>query len=211
MLTCAACRSGKPTCSDGYGKKLPHSTRQGCRYAPSRGSSCACWPVSSARGARRAIEVGVFTGYSALSVALALPEDGELVACDVNEEWTAIARRYWSEAGVASKIRLHLAPALETLDALVRIGRGGQFDIAFIDADKTSYEVYYERCLELLRPGALVLVDNVLWSGQVADENDRSEDTVALRAFNARLRDDSRVELCMLPVGDGLTIARKLM
>ena len=161
-------------------------------------------------GARRAIEVGVFTGYSALSVALALPEDGELVACDVNEEWTAIARRYWSEAGVDSKIRLEIAPAVETLDNLIREGRSGEFDIAFIDADKTSYDLYYERCLELLRPGGLVLVDNVLWSGKVADETDRSEDTVALRAFNAKLRDDSRVELCMLPVGDGLTIARKL-
>ena len=161
-------------------------------------------------GARCAIEVGVFTGYSALSVALALPEDGELVACDVNEEWTAIARRYWSEAGVASKIRLRLAPALESLDTLIREGRGGEFDIAFIDADKTSYDLYYERCLELLRPGGLVLVDNVLWSGKVADDNDCSEDTVALRAFNARLRNDSRIELCMLPIGDGLTIARKL-
>ena len=161
-------------------------------------------------GARRAIEVGVFTGYSALSVALALPEDGELVACDVNEEWTAIARRYWSEAGVDSKIRLEIAPAVETLDNLIREGRSGEFDIAFIDADKTSYDLYYERCLELLRRGGLVLVDNVLWGGKVADETDRSEDTVALRAFNAKLRDDSRVELCMLPVGDGLTIARKL-
>ena len=161
-------------------------------------------------GARRAIEVGVFTGYSALCVALALPEDGELVACDVNEEWTAIARRYWSEAGVASKIRLHLAPALDTLDTLVREGRRGEFDMAFIDADKTSYDLYYERCLELLRPGGLVLVDNVLWSGKVVDEGDRSEDTVALRAFNAKLGDDARIDLCMLPVGDGLTLARKL-
>ena len=162
-------------------------------------------------GARRAIEVGVFTGYSALCVALALPEDGELVACDVSEEWTSIARLYWAEAGVASKIRLHLAPALETLDALVNEGRGGEFDIAFIDADKTSYDAYYGCCLELLRPGGLLLVDNVLWSGKVADEDDRSEDTVALRAFNARLAGDSRIELCMLPVGDGLTIARKLV
>ena len=162
-------------------------------------------------GARRAIEIGVFTGYSALSVALALPEDGELVACDVSEEWTAIARRYWSEAGVASKIRLEIAPAAETLDKLVRTGRGGEFDIAFIDADKTSYDVYYERCLTLLRPGGLVLVDNVLWSGKVADETDRTGDTVALRAFNARLNDDTRVEISMLPVGDGLTIARKLV
>ena len=160
-------------------------------------------------GARRAIEVGVFTGYSALSVALALPEDGELVACDVSEEWTAIARRYWAEAGVAEKIRLELAPATETLDALLAEGRAGDFDIAFIDADKTSYDGYYERCLELLRPGGLVLIDNVLWGGAVADEDNRSEDTLALRALNAKLRDDARIELCMLPVGDGLTLARR--
>ena len=161
-------------------------------------------------GARRAIEVGVFTGYSALCVALALPEDGELIACDVNEEWTSIARRYWSEAGVASRIRLHLAPAMDTLDGLIRSGRKGEFDIAFIDADKPNYDAYYERCLALLRPGGLVLVDNVLWGGSVADESDETEDTEALRAFNEKLRDDSRIELCMLPVGDGFTIARKL-
>ena len=161
-------------------------------------------------GARRAIEVGVFTGYSALCVALALPEDGELIACDVSEEWTAIAQRYWDEAGVAARIRLELAPAGETLDALVGEGRAGEFDIAFIDADKTGYDLYYERCLELLRPGGLVLIDNVLWGGSVADENDTSEDTLALRALNEKLRDDARVELCMLPVGDGLTLARKL-
>ena len=161
-------------------------------------------------GARRAIEVGVFTGYSALCVALALPEDGELIACDVSEEWTAIARRYWGEAGVAGKIRLEIAPAGETLEALIAGGRAGDFDIAFIDADKTNYDLYYERCLELLRPGGLVLIDNVLWGGAVADDNDTSEDTVALRALNEKLKDDSRIELCMLPVGDGLTLARKL-
>ena len=161
-------------------------------------------------GARRAIEVGVFTGYSALCVALALPEGGELIACDVSEEWTAIARRYWNEAGVAGRIRLELAPADETLDALIGEGRAGDFDIAFIDADKTGYDLYYERCLELLRPGGLVLIDNVLWGGAVADENDTSEDTEALRALNEKLKDDSRIELCMLPVGDGLTLARKL-
>ena len=161
-------------------------------------------------GARRAIEVGVFTGYSALCVALALPEDGELIACDVSEEWTVIARRYWDEAGVAGRIRLELAPAGETLDALIGAGRAGDFDIAFIDADKTNYDLYYERCLELLRPGGLVLIDNVLWGGAVADEKDTSADTVALRALNEKLKDDSRIELCMLPVGDGLTLARKL-
>ena len=161
-------------------------------------------------GARYAIEIGVFTGYSALSVALALPEDGQLIACDVSEEWTSIARRYWSEAGVGPKILLSLGPALDTLEGLIRNGRGGTFDFAFIDADKASYDQYYERCLVLLRPGGLVLADNVLWSGKVADERDNSDDTLALRAFNAKLRDDARIELCMLPVGDGLTIARKL-
>ncbi len=160
-------------------------------------------------GARRAIEIGVFTGYSALCVALALPEDGELIACDVNEEWTAIARRYWEEASVASRIRLHLAPALDTLDGLLRDGRNGEFDIAFIDADKPNYDAYYERCLALLRPGGLVLADNVLWGGSVTDESDETEDTEALRSFNEKLRDDLRIELCMLPVGDGFTIARK--
>ena len=161
-------------------------------------------------GARRAIEVGVFTGYSALCVALALPEDGELLACDVSEEWTAMARRYWAEAGVTGKIRLELAPAGETLSSLVGEGRSGEFDIAFIDADKTGYDLYYERCLELLRTGGLMLIDNVLWGGAVADESDQSEDTLALRALNAKLKDDLRIELCMLPVGDGLTLARKL-
>ena len=128
----------------------------------------------------------------------------------MSEEWTAIARRYWNEAGVAGRIRLELAPADETLDALIGAGRAGDFDIAFIDADKTNYDLYYERCLELLRPGGLVLIDNVLWGGAVADEKDTSADTVALRALNEKLKDDSRIELCMLPVGDGLTLARKL-
>ena len=161
-------------------------------------------------GARRVIEIGVFTGYSALSVALALPEDGELIACDVNEEWTAVARRYWALAGVDSKIRLRLAPAGETLDALLAEGRAGEFDLAFIDADKVSYERYFEGCLALLRPGGLVLIDNVLWSGAVIDPEDCSEDTRAIRSLNAKLGDDPRVEICMLPIGDGLTLARKL-
>lgn len=161
-------------------------------------------------GTRHAIEVGVFTGYSALSVALALPEDGQLIACDVSEEWTSIAQRYWSEAGVEAKVQLRLGPALDTLEALIRDGRGGTFDFAFIDADKAGYDQYYERCLELLRPEGLVLADNVLWSGKVADERDCSDDTSALRAFNAKLKDDVRIDLCMLPVGDGLTVARKL-
>ena len=151
----------------------------------------------------------MFTGYSALSVALALPGDGRLVACDVSEEWTSVGKRFWKEAGVDAKIDLRLAPALETLDGLIAEGRAGAFDIAFIDADKTNYAGYFERCLTLLRPGGLVMVDNVLWSGAVIDDDEQSDDTKAIRAFNAALTGDERVDLSMLPVGDGLTLARK--
>ena len=160
-------------------------------------------------GARRCIEVGVFTGYSSLAVALALPADGRIVACDVSEEWTAIARRYWTEAGVADRIELRLVPALDTLDALLAAGGAGTFDLAFIDADKTNYLGYYERVLELLRPGGLAVVDNTLWSGRVADPEVADADTVALRHFNECLHRDERVDLALLPVGDGLTLARK--
>lgn len=159
--------------------------------------------------ARRCIEVGVFTGYSSLCVALALPKDGYILACDVSEEFTAVARRYWKEAGVEARIELRLAPALETLDARIEAGEAGNYDLAFIDADKSNYAGYYERILKLLRPGGLVLVDNVLWSGAVIDAKDKSEDTVAIRAFNEALWKDERVDLSMLPVGDGLTLARK--
>jgi predicted O-methyltransferase YrrM len=159
-------------------------------------------------GARRALEIGTFTGYSALAVALALPADGRLVCCDVSAEWTAIARRYWDEAGVAGKIELRLAPALETLAALRRDGQDGSFDFAFIDADKTNYDGYYEQALGLVRRGGLILIDNVLWSGAVADPQDRSADTKALRALNAKLKDDPRIDLAMLPIGDGVTLAR---
>lgn len=160
-------------------------------------------------GARRCIEVGVFTGYSSLAVALALPADGHILACDVSEEFTAVARRYWKEAGVAGKIELKLAPATETLDARLKAGEAGTYDLAFIDADKANYAAYYERILKLLRPGGLVLVDNVLWSGAVIDASDQDEDTVAIRAFNKLLHKDERVDVSMLPVGDGLTLARK--
>ncbi|HEY3644497.1 MAG TPA: class I SAM-dependent methyltransferase [Gammaproteobacteria bacterium] len=160
-------------------------------------------------GARRCIEVGVFTGYSSLAVALALPADGRILACDVSEEFTSVARRYWKEAGVAGKIELVLAPAIETLDLHLKAGEAGSYDLAFIDADKANYAEYYERILKLLRPGGLVLVDNVLWSGRVLDADDRSEDTAAIRAFNKKLHQDERVDLSMLPIGDGLTLARK--
>jgi len=160
-------------------------------------------------GARRTLEIGVFTGYSALAVALALPADGKVVACDVSEEWTAVGRRHWEKAGVAGKIDLRLARALTTLDELIAEGAAGTFDFAFIDADKQGYAAYYERCLVLLRRGGLIAVDNTLWSGAVIDPKDACADTVALRAFNEALAGDSRIDLAMLTVGDGVTLAMK--
>src|SRR5260370_18813604 len=158
-------------------------------------------------GARRTIEVGVFTGYSSLSVALALPDDGRIIACDINEEWTSIARRYWKAAGVEHKIDLRLRPALETLDSLIATGQGSRFDFMFIDADKTNYAQYYERGLVLVRPGGLIAIDNVLWSGKVLDESVNDEDTRALRAFNEKLHGDDRVWLSMLALRYGFTLA----
>ena len=160
-------------------------------------------------GAHRALEVGVFTGYSSTSVALALPADGQLVACDISEEWTNVARRYWQEAGVASKIELHVQPALRTLDALVAAGQQASFDFAFVDADKTAYDAYYERCLTLLRPGGLLAVDNSLWSGAVADPADQRDNTRAIRALNQKIASDPRVSASLVPIGDGLYLARK--
>jgi predicted O-methyltransferase YrrM len=160
--------------------------------------------------AKNCLEVGVFTGYSSLAVALVLPADGRIVACDVSEKWTAIARKYWMEAGVAAKIDLRIAPALSTLDELIASGNAGSFDFAFIDADKINYLAYYERALTLVRTGGLIAVDNTLWGGQVIDKKSQSEDTQAIRQFNDRLRFDSRVHLSLLPVGDGVTLALKL-
>jgi len=159
-------------------------------------------------GARRAIEVGVFTGYSALSVALALPADGLLLACDVSDEYTRIGIPFWREAGVASRIQLVLAPARETLDRRIARGEQGSFDFAFIDADKPNYDAYFEQCLALLRDGGLIAIDNVLWSGAVAHPASDA-DTRALQALNDKLRGDPRVDIAMLPIGDGLTLARK--
>jgi len=159
--------------------------------------------------AKKTLEVGVFTGYSALWVALGLPDDGRVIACDISEEYTAVARRYWEQAGVDKKIDLRLGPALETLDELVRAGQAGTFDFAFIDADKTNYENYYERALHLLRVGGLIAIDNTLWSGRVADPTEQEADTVAIRRLNERLLRDERITLSMLTVGDGLTLAMK--
>ena len=159
-------------------------------------------------GARNTLEIGVFTGYSSLVTALALPPGGRVIACDVNEEYTAIGRAHWQKAGVADKIDLRLGPATETLAALIEDGRSGSFDFAFIDADKVSYDAYYEACLQLLRPGGLIAIDNVLWSGAVARPAE-DDDTRALQALNRKLHKDERIDLSMLPVGDGLTLARK--
>ena len=159
-------------------------------------------------GAKRIIEVGTFTGYSALWMAQAMREDGRLVTCDISEEWTAIAQRYWAEAGVAERIDLRLAPALETLETLLEEERG-HYDLAFIDADKAGYEAYYEACLKLLHGGGLIVADNTLWSGRVIDPEVNDEDTVAIRQFNDKLHADERVDLSLLPLADGLTLARK--
>jgi len=159
-------------------------------------------------GARRTIEIGVFTGYSALAVALALPADGCVIGCDISTEYTDIGRAHWEKAGVAHKIDLRIAPALETLDALIAKGLAGSFDFAFIDADKTSYDAYYERCLVLLRQDGLIAVDNVLWGGRVAAAA-ADADTAAIQAFNRKLHQDDRIDLSLLPIGDGLTLARK--
>ncbi|PMB45803.1 SAM-dependent methyltransferase [Fischerella thermalis CCMEE 5205] len=160
--------------------------------------------------AKKTLDIGVFTGYSSLVVALALPADGKVVACDIDEEYTAIARRYWQKAGVADKINLHLAPALETLEKLIAVGEAETFDFAFIDADKSNYDNYYELALQLVRPGGLIAIDNVLWSGRVADPQVQDNRTNKIRAFNQKLYQDQRVTLSMLAIADGLTLAMKV-
>ena len=159
-------------------------------------------------GAKRILEVGTFTGYSALAMASALPEDGRLIACDVSEDYTAVAARYWAEAGLADKIELRLGPALETLEGLIA-EPAEPFDIGFIDADKENYEGYFERLMTLVRPGGLIAVDNVLWGGSVIDPEKRDAETEAIRAFNAARKTDGRISLSLVPIGDGLTLARK--
>jgi predicted O-methyltransferase YrrM len=160
-------------------------------------------------GARRTLEIGVFTGYSSLAVALALPNDGSILACDVSEEFTSVARRYWNEAGVDHMIDLRIGPAIDTLHSLITQRQHGRFDFAFIDADKSNYEAYYECALELVRPGGLIAIDNVLWHGQVVDPAVNDEETLVLRALNKKLLGDSRVAISMVPISDGLTLCCK--
>jgi len=180
--------------------------RAGMQISPEQGQFMAM--LIKLIGARQTLEIGVFTGYSALATALALPPDGRIIACDVNAEFTAIGRRHWEKAGVADKIDLRLAPAIDTLDALIAEGRSGSFDFAFIDADKTNYDNYYERCLQLLRVGGLIAIDNVLWDGEVARPA-QDADTAALQALNIKLHVDERVDLSLLSIADGVTLARK--
>lgn len=183
---------------------LPEASMQ---IGPEQGQLMAL--LAKLVGAKRCIEVGVFTGYSSLAVALALPEDGRILACDVSEQWTAIARRFWREAGVEHKIELKLQPAVRTLEQLLAAGEAGRYDFAFVDADKPAYDTYYELLLKLLRPGGLMALDNTLWSGAVANPDEHEPNTAALRALNDKLHRDERIDLSLLPVGDGLTLARK--
>lgn len=159
--------------------------------------------------AEKTLEIGIYTGYSALVVALALPKTGKMIACDINSETSSIAQDFWQKAGVRHKIDLKLAPALATLDALIKQNHANSFDFVFIDADKRNYLNYYERSLTLLRPGGLILVDNVLWSGKVADSNNHDEQTLAIRTFNQAIHQDKRINMCLIPIGDGLTLIRK--
>ncbi|MBW4643069.1 MAG: class I SAM-dependent methyltransferase [Goleter apudmare HA4340-LM2] len=179
----------------------------GMQISPEQGQFMAL--LVQLMAAKKTLEVGVFTGYSSLVVALALPADGKIIAADVSEEFTAIARRYWQQAGVADKIDLRLAPGIKTLDQLLADGQAETFDFAFIDADKGNYDGYYERALQLVRPGGLIAIDNVLWSGQVADPQIQDASTQAIRTLNAKLHQDERITLSLVPIGDGLTLALK--
>ncbi len=183
---------------------LPQSDMQ---IAPEQGAFMA-WLVGLA-GVRRCLEVGTFTGYSALAVALALPPDGTLLCCDVSEEWTRIARRFWAEAGVSDRIEVRLGPALGTLDALLADGRAGTFDYAFVDADKSEYPAYYDRVFELVRPGGIMLWDNVLWGGEVIHPEVDDPGVRGIRELNQRLATDQRISVAMLPLADGVTLVRK--
>lgn len=181
--------------------------KRSMQIAPEQGQFMAM--LVRLMNAQRILEIGTFTGYSALRMALALPPGGRIVTCDINPEWTAVARRYWTEAAVEDRITLRLGPAMATLEALLAAGEGERFDVAFIDADKENYSGYFEHALALVRSGGLIIVDNVLWGGSVLDPAKQDPDTVAIRAFNTRIRDDERVDLSLVPIGDGLTLAMK--
>jgi len=183
---------------------MPNANMQ---IAPDQGQFMAM--LLKLMGARRCIEVGVFTGYSSLLLATALPPDGCIVACDISEDYTRIARRFWEEAGIAERIDLRIGPALDTLSGLLAAEGPDSFDFAFIDADKSGYDDYYERCLRLIRPGGVIAIDNTLWHGSVADPNIDDGDTVAIRALNDKLHTDARIDLSLLPIGDGLTLCCK--
>lgn len=184
---------------------LPHA---GMQISPEQGALMRF--LVGVLGAKKCLEVGVFTGYSSLSVALALPRDGRVVACDVNHEWTALAKLYFERAGLSHKLDLRLGPGVATLESLVRAGEEGSFDFAFIDADKESYPVYYELCLTLVRQNGVVAIDNALWDGKVADPSISDASTRAIRDLNARVRSDRRVRVSLVPIGDGLLLAQKL-
>lgn len=192
-------------CREETWRDLPDRARM--QISPEQGAFMAL--LIRLLGARRALEIGVFTGYSGLAVALALPQDGRLTACEVSHEFARRARGYWDEAGVSGRVELELGPALETLDALLDDGADGSYDLAFIDADKTGYDDYYERCLTLLRPGGVVTIDNTLWDGRVIDPSDTSADTEAIRALNTKIAADQRVDFALTTIGDGLTVCRK--
>ena len=193
-------------------KSLRETTYQlsshGMQISPEQGQLMAF--LIELTGAEKTLEIGVYTGYSSLVVALALPEIGKVIACDINTETTSIAQDFWQKAGVSHKIDLKLAPALETLDNLIKQNQSNSFDFIFIDADKHNYLQYYERSLTLLRQGGLMLVDNVLWSGRVADTHAHDKQTLAIRAFNQAIYQDKRISMCLIPIGDGLTMVRKL-
>lgn len=185
-----------------------HHPRADMQIAPEQGQFMQM--LTRAMGFRRSLDIGVFTGYSSLSVALAMPKDGIVVGCEINEEWARVAQRYWEQAGVSHKVDLRLGPALRTLDALIAAGEAGSYDFAFIDADKLNYAAYYERALTLVRPGGLIALDNMLWYGYVADPHKGDSETIAIRNLNRRILEDDRVQATLLPIADGLNLALKL-
>ncbi|MCF6148781.1 MAG: methyltransferase domain-containing protein [Candidatus Kuenenia sp.] len=188
-------------------RETSHDQMSAMQISPEQGQFMAF--LLKLQKATKAIEIGVYTGYSSLCIALALPPDGKLVACDINKEWTSVAQRYWEKAGVSKKIDLHLAPGIETLNHLISNGNANTYDFIFIDADKKNYDIYYERAINLLRPGGIIVIDNVFWLGKVTDHKIIDDETNAIQRLNKKLHNDERIDLSMIPVGDGLTLAMK--